>query len=136
MTEKIEYLELTDTELYEKFLENDKEAFNHIIKRYRKPLIAFLMTYVRNIEVAEDLAQDSFLYMIINKNLISITNFITKRIRYKYFITNTININHNTITIYISNFSIKITIHIYPPFFIVLNFFRKVYAVKKFKREK
>ena len=57
----------TDTELYREFLNGNKEAFNVIIQRYRKPLIAFIMRYVKNIEVSEDLAQDSFLYMLINK---------------------------------------------------------------------
>lgn len=57
----------TDIELYKDFLSGNKEAFNLIIKRYRKPLIAFIMKYVKNIEVSEDLAQDTFLYMLINK---------------------------------------------------------------------
>ena len=30
-------------------------------------LTNFIMTYVKNIEIAEDIAQDSFMYMIINK---------------------------------------------------------------------
>lgn len=57
----------TDIDLYKDFLNGNKEAFNVIIKRYRKPLISFIMKYVKNIEVSEDLAQDAFLYMLINK---------------------------------------------------------------------
>ena len=57
----------TDIELYKDFCNGSKEAFNIIIQRYRKPLIAFIMRYVKNIEVSEDLAQDAFLYMLVNK---------------------------------------------------------------------
>lgn len=57
----------TDVELYNKFLNGNKEAFNQIILRYRKVLMSFLYRYVKNVEIAEDLAQDTFLYMYINK---------------------------------------------------------------------
>lgn len=57
----------TDIELYKDFLNGNKESFNVIIQRYRKPLISFIMKYVKNIEVSEDLAQDTFLYMLVNK---------------------------------------------------------------------
>lgn len=57
----------TDIELYKDFLNGNKDSFNVIIQRYRKPLIAFIMKYVKNIEVSEDLAQDTFLYMLVNK---------------------------------------------------------------------
>lgn len=57
----------TDIELYKDFLNGSKESFNVIIQRYRRPLISFIMKYVKNIEVSEDLAQDTFLYMLVNK---------------------------------------------------------------------
>lgn len=57
----------TDIELYKQFLKGDKEAFNSLMIRHRKSLIYFIVNYVKNIEVAEDIAQDAFLYMIINK---------------------------------------------------------------------
>lgn len=56
-----------DTDLYREFLKGDKEAFEIIVKRYRKSLIYFITKYVKNIEAAEDIAQDAFLYIIINK---------------------------------------------------------------------
>ena len=58
--------EKTDIELYNGFLKGDKEAFNLIVKRYMKLLISFIMGYVKNQDVAEDLAQDTFLYMFIS----------------------------------------------------------------------
>lgn len=57
----------TDIELYQDFLNGNNESFNLIIKRYRKSLISFILRYVRNLEIAEDLAQDTFLYVLVNK---------------------------------------------------------------------
>ena len=56
-----------DIELYKLFLKGDNDAFNYLIIKHRKMLTNFIMTYVKNIEIAEDIAQDSFMYMIINK---------------------------------------------------------------------
>lgn len=64
---KISLENKTDVELYNEFLNGSKEAFNQIIIRYRKSLISFLYRYVKSIETAEDLTQDTFLYMYINK---------------------------------------------------------------------
>lgn len=64
---KISLENKTDIEVYNEFLCGNKDAFNQIILRYRKVLISFLWRYVKNIEIAEDLAQDTFLYMYINK---------------------------------------------------------------------
>ena len=57
----------SDIELYKLFLKGNKEAFNWLIVKHRKMLTNFIMTYVKNTEIAEDIAQDSFMYMIINK---------------------------------------------------------------------
>lgn len=57
----------SDQELYLLFLKNDNEAFNMLVKKYRKSLISFIIKYVKNIEIADDLAQDAFVYMLINK---------------------------------------------------------------------
>ena len=51
-----------DTELYKEFLNGDKEAFNE-----RKKLIYFILRYVKNLDVAEDISQDTFVYMLVNK---------------------------------------------------------------------
>lgn len=57
----------SDIELYKLFLKGDNEAFNKLIIKHRKMLTSFIMAYVKDIEIAEDIAQDSFMYMIINK---------------------------------------------------------------------
>lgn len=59
--------EKSDQELYLAFLRSDNEAFNMLVRKYRKSLISFIIKYVKNIEIAEDLAQDTFVYMLINK---------------------------------------------------------------------
>lgn len=56
-----------DIKLYNEFLNGDNESFNEIMRIYRKELIYFIMKFVHNFDIAEDLAQDTFLYMIINK---------------------------------------------------------------------
>lgn len=65
--EDIEIDRKTDAELYKEFLNGKEEAFNNIIRKYRKPLISFIMRFIKNIEVAEDIAQDIFVYVLINK---------------------------------------------------------------------
>lgn len=57
----------TDKELYHEFLKGNNNAFDEIVKRYRKNLIAFILKYVKNYEIAEDLAQDTFVYILINR---------------------------------------------------------------------
>ena len=65
--EDIEIDRKTDAELYKEFLNGNEEAFNNIIRKYRKPLISFISRLVKSVEVAEDIAQDTFVYVLINK---------------------------------------------------------------------
>ena len=67
MSEDVILQAKTDIELYKDFLQGNREAFNMIIRRYRKSLIAFIMKYVRSYEAAEDLAQDTFVYVLVNQ---------------------------------------------------------------------
>ncbi len=57
----------SDIELYKLFLDGNNDAFNCLIIKHRNTLTNFIMTYVKNLEIAEDIAQDSFMYMIVNK---------------------------------------------------------------------
>ncbi len=59
--------EKTDVELYREFLLGNKEAFEEIVLRYKDKLIYFIARYVKTIEIAEDLAQDTFVYVLVNK---------------------------------------------------------------------
>lgn len=50
--------EKTDKELYHEFLQENMTSFEEIIIRHKDKLIYFIMRYVKNIDIAEDLAQD------------------------------------------------------------------------------
>lgn len=59
--------EKTDVVLYNSFLKGDNEAFDEIINRYRKNLILFINKYVHDLEISEDLVQDTFVYVLVNR---------------------------------------------------------------------
>lgn len=52
---------------YHRFLEGDENALEEIVEQYNRNLILFLNGYVSNITVAEDLAADTFLELIMKK---------------------------------------------------------------------
>lgn len=57
-----------DKILYQEFLNGNEKAFECIMDKYMEKLIYFINSFVKNIDVAEDLAQDVFVYILINKN--------------------------------------------------------------------
>lgn len=59
--------EKTDKELYREFLNGDKASFEELIIRHKDKIIYFLQRYVRDLFIAEDLAQDVFVYLLIHK---------------------------------------------------------------------
>lgn len=56
-----------DKRLYRRFLNGDKESFELIVDKYMEKIIYFIYGFVKRIDVAEDLAQDVFVYILINK---------------------------------------------------------------------
>ena len=67
--EKLEIInKKSDKELFEAFLNGNNDALNVLMLKYRKNLTNFVMIYVKNLETAEDIVQDSFVYIIINKS--------------------------------------------------------------------
>ena len=56
-----------DVKLYKEFLMGNQESFDVLMDKYRNSLICFIQGYVKNIDIAEDLAQDVFVYILINK---------------------------------------------------------------------
>ncbi len=56
-----DYNELTDEQLIFKFQNEDIDAFNEIVFRFKDRLYNFLFRYTGNREDAEDLAQESFI---------------------------------------------------------------------------
>ena len=64
-----DYKGLTDEQLIFKFQEEDIEAFNEIVFRYKDKLVNFLFRYTGNRDDSEDLAQDTFLKLYRSKHL-------------------------------------------------------------------
>lgn len=60
--------EKTDKQLYKEFLNGNKNSFESIVIRHKDNIIYFLQRYVKNIDIAEDLAQDVFVYILIHKD--------------------------------------------------------------------
>lgn len=59
--------EKTDKDLYREFLNGSKESFEVLVLKYKDRLIYFIQRYVRSVEIAEDLAQDVFVYLLVHK---------------------------------------------------------------------
>jgi RNA polymerase sigma-70 factor (ECF subfamily) len=51
---------LTDEQLVEKYLQGDKSALEFLIKRYLTPIFNFILGYVKEEAVADDLTQEVF----------------------------------------------------------------------------
>lgn len=51
-------------ESYRRFLNGDESGFEDVVKLYRSSLELFINRYVNNIYVAQDLAVDTFVYLI------------------------------------------------------------------------
>lgn len=59
--------EKTDKQLYKEFLDGNKTSFENIVIRHKDNIIYFIQRYVKNIDIAEDIAQDVFVYLLIHK---------------------------------------------------------------------
>lgn len=59
--------EKTDKQLYQEFLNGSQESFEAIVIKHKDRMIYFLQRYIKNIEIAEDLAQDVFVYVLIHR---------------------------------------------------------------------
>lgn len=66
---KTDYKKLSDEELIFKFQQEDVQAFNEIVLRYKDKLVNFLFRYTGSRDESEDLAQDTFLKLYRSKHL-------------------------------------------------------------------
>jgi RNA polymerase sigma-70 factor (ECF subfamily) len=55
-------------EAYRRFCAGEQSAFDVIIEAFRQNLIFFLHGYVHNLDVAEDLAEDTFVELLVHQN--------------------------------------------------------------------
>lgn len=58
---------MNDKKLYQDFLNGNVRAFDEIVYTYKNGLISFISRYVKDIEIAEDLSQEVFVDLYINK---------------------------------------------------------------------
>ena len=52
---------------YRRFLDGDNNAFGEVVDIYKDSLIFFINRYVHNFAVAEELAQDVFVELLLHK---------------------------------------------------------------------
>ncbi len=60
--------EETDKELYNQYLKGNKEAFEKLVIKHKNNIIYFISRYIKNTQIAEDISQDVFVYLLVNKN--------------------------------------------------------------------
>lgn len=59
--------EILDKELYQKYLEGDQSAFEKLVKKHKDHMIYFIARYTKDAEIAEDISQDVFVYLLLHK---------------------------------------------------------------------
>ena len=59
--------EQLDKELYKKYLNGDNKAFEQLVIKYKNQIIFFISGYTKDISIAEDISQDVFVYILLNK---------------------------------------------------------------------
>ena len=52
-----------DKKLYIKFMNGDEESFNSIVVKYRSTLVSFVYKIINDLDIAEDIVQESFVYL-------------------------------------------------------------------------
>lgn len=57
-----------DKQLYKEFLSGDNQAFDELVLKHKNNIIYFVSRYISNYEVAEDISQDVFVYILLNKH--------------------------------------------------------------------
>lgn len=57
----------TGTELYRRYADGDARAFDELVNMYRGGLILFINRFVNNASLAEELAADAFVELILHK---------------------------------------------------------------------
>lgn len=67
-----------DKELYNNYLNGQKEAFEFLYNKYKKRIEHFIFNIVKDYQKAEDIAQESFVYIMQNK--------MKENVSFKYYI--------------------------------------------------
>lgn len=65
--QKLDKLNEEDKNIYREFLEGDMNALKRLIAKYRYRLVSFLIKYLNDYQVAEDISQEVFVYLLQHK---------------------------------------------------------------------
>lgn len=58
-----------DKILYQQFLDGNMESFENLIMKYKNNLLYFIFKYVKDVDVAEDIFQDTAMYLLSKKEI-------------------------------------------------------------------
>lgn len=58
----------TDEELIARFQQGDKQAYEELVDRYKDRLVNYVFNFVKEYEMAEDLVQDTFIKLYLQKD--------------------------------------------------------------------
>ena len=71
---------ITDEQLIKQFQEGDRQSYNELVFRYKDKILNFLYRFVYDMDLAEDLAQETFLKVYLKKDSYrEISKFSTSR---------------------------------------------------------
>ena len=59
---------ITDEQLIKQFQEGDRQSYNELVFRYKVKILNFLYRFVYDMDLAEDLAQETFLKVYLKKD--------------------------------------------------------------------
>ena len=77
--------------LFRRYIDGDEDAFTELINALREPLIFFVMRFVQSISLAEEIAEDAFVELLIHKERF---NFSSSVKTYLFTIARNKAINH------------------------------------------
>ena len=58
----------TDEELIKQFQDGDVSAYNHLVYRYKDRLFNYIYQFMRDVDISEDILQDTFLKLYTHKD--------------------------------------------------------------------
>lgn len=58
-----------DKILYQQFLDGDMKSFETLIMKYKNNLLYFILKYVKKYEIAEDIFQETAMYLLSKKEI-------------------------------------------------------------------
>ena len=61
-------MNITDEQLIKQFQEGDRQSYNELVFRYKDKILNFLYRFVYDMDLAEDLAQETFLKVYLKKD--------------------------------------------------------------------